>query len=281
MRRCGLPISNKTKSLSERPVRRFANWWETTAVEKFLEDIEFLLQKSAFLTILGILSNLAILVAVVAFVFGEEIRRNNEVFSAWQTITSAEGQSGSGGRIEALKFLYSRPLRFPWIGWTYDQVWDKQVQKCEWKTLWGLRWKRQDLVGLSSPQAYIRNIDLCGANLNSVNLSQADLLFANLSSTKLSKANLNRANLNRVNLSEANLSGANLRVADFLFANLSGANLSKADFREDLHFGKVKNLTPKQVKSSCYWEEAFFDSEFEAKLKKEPDQEVDCSIWEK
>lgn len=40
------------------------------------------------------------------------------MFAAWQTITSAHGQSGSGGRIKAIEFLNSRPWRFPWIGFT-------------------------------------------------------------------------------------------------------------------------------------------------------------------
>ncbi len=53
LRRCGLPILNKTKSPSKRPIKRFAAWWETTAVEKFLEDIVFLLKNAALLHIIN------------------------------------------------------------------------------------------------------------------------------------------------------------------------------------------------------------------------------------
>ncbi len=197
-------------------------------------------------SILGKLGNLAIVIAVVSLVFVEDRRHNNQVFNAWQTITSAQGQSGSGGRIEANKFLNSRPLRFPWIGWTKKGwYWERQKQECILKRLPGLRWQRQPLVGLSAPSnAYLVSILLCGANLRLADLEGA-------------------------NLNGANLSGARLRLAD-----LSGAHLSGADLRE------VRNLTPKQVKSACYWEAAKFDPELKKKLNQESNQEVDCSYWE-
>ena len=58
-------------------------WWEATLLENCLENIEFLLQKLAFFTILGRLGELALIVAIVSFVFGENVRRNNKVFLAW------------------------------------------------------------------------------------------------------------------------------------------------------------------------------------------------------
>ena len=96
-------------------------------------------------------------------------------------ITTAKGQSGSGGRIEALEFLNSRPWRFPWIGWTEkDWYWDERDEKCKLKRLIGRRWERQPLVGLSAPNnAYLRNIHLCGADLEFAELQRAYLGFAN------------------------------------------------------------------------------------------------------
>ena len=55
--------------------------------KRILEPVDGWIGKQAFFTILGKLGNLAIVVAVVTFVFGEDVRRNNEVFTAWQTIT--------------------------------------------------------------------------------------------------------------------------------------------------------------------------------------------------
>ncbi len=66
-----------------------------------LEPVDSWISRQAFFTILGRLGNLAIIAALVAFIFGEEVRRNNEVFAAWTTITTAHEQSGSGGRIKA------------------------------------------------------------------------------------------------------------------------------------------------------------------------------------
>ena len=182
-------------------------------------------------TILGKLGNLAIVIAVVSLVFGEDIRHNNQVFNAWQTITSAQGQSGSGGRIEALEFLNSRPLRFPWIGWTKKGwYWDRQKQECILKRLRGLRWQRQPLVGLSAPNnAYLVSILLCGANLRVADLIGANLSGANLSGASLIEANLEGANWEVANLSGADLIGANLSGARLRLADLSGAHLSVAD----------------------------------------------------
>lgn len=70
--------------------------------KKILEPGLVWTDKQAFFDILGRLGNLAIIIGVISFIFTEDSRRNAEVFSAWQTITSAEGQSGSGGRIETL-----------------------------------------------------------------------------------------------------------------------------------------------------------------------------------
>ena len=236
--------------------------------KRILEPADAWIKRQASISIL---SQLAILAAIIAFIGGEEVRRNNEVFSAWQTITSAHKQSGSGGRREALQFLNSRPLRFPWIGWTKKRYfWDEREKRCKLKRLYGLRWKRQHLIGLSAPNAYLADIHLCGAWLWTSELNGAKLWRANLAF-----AILWRSNLQDAELVGANLERADVRFADFKRANFQGtilkrAPIAKADFRG------AKNLTPKQVKSACHWKTAHFDPEFEELLKKEPDQEVNC-----
>ena len=218
-----------------------------------LEPVDAWISRQAFFTILERLGNLTLIVAVIAFIFGENVRRNNEVFSAWQTITSANGQTGSGGRIEALEFLNSRPRRFPWIWRTEEGIlrtkedsylhyyWDEKEKKrkkeCKVKRLWGFRWKRQPLEGLSAPEAYLRDIHLCGADLIGANLQKADLITANLQKADLWEANLQeavliRANLQETNLWEANLQEANLRGANLQKADLWEANLQEADLGE-------------------------------------------------
>ena len=125
----------------------------------------------ALLEILGIISNITILIALISFIGTERQRRNAEVYQAWQVITAAYDQPGSGGRIEALEFLNSEPRRFPWF--------------------W-LRWERQSLQGLAAPEAYLTEINLQDANLSGANLQDVDLLGANRQDAVLaSDKNLN------------------------------------------------------------------------------------------
>jgi uncharacterized protein YjbI with pentapeptide repeats len=176
----------------------------------------------AFLEILQLVGNLSILFTAVVFVAYERQQRNAEVYQAWQVITAAYDQPGSGGRIEALEFLNSEPRRNPWF-------WSK--------------WERQNLTGLAAPKAYLINIQLpkamlIGANLQEANLRGANLQEANLRGANLQEANLRGANLQkaalaRANLQKAALAGANLQEAELRLANLQeamliGANLQKA-----------------------------------------------------
>jgi len=156
-----------------------------------------------------------------------------------------------------------------------------------------------NLIGTSLNGANLSGANLSGANLGGANLRGADLIDANLSGAILDGANLigsslngailDGANLIGTSLIRANLIGADLRGADLLAAsfrganlgeaNLRGANLYNASFRNSQMSGKVENLTPEQVKSTCQWQKAHFDQDFKEKLKKEPDQQVDCSLW--
>ncbi|AFZ22256.1 putative low-complexity protein (plasmid) [Allocoleopsis franciscana PCC 7113] len=139
---------------------------------------------------------------------------------------------------------------------------------------------RANLSRADLSDANLSPASLSDANLSRANLSRAFLSRANLSDANLSRANLSDANLSRADLSRANLSRANLSRADLSGANLGGANLSGANFRNSEIDDKVQNLTPKQVKSACYWQKAKFDLDFEKELKKEPDQQVDCHKWQ-
>ncbi|MCG8364391.1 MAG: hypothetical protein MJA27_13800 [Pseudanabaenales cyanobacterium] len=77
------------------------------------------LQSLTFLEILGLVTNLGILIAIAAYISTEKQRRDAEVLNAWQTITLAD-RSGNGGRIQALEFLNASPgaswrRKFPWF----------------------------------------------------------------------------------------------------------------------------------------------------------------------
>jgi uncharacterized protein YjbI with pentapeptide repeats len=184
--------------------------------------------------LMSILFQFAILIAVISFVLGEQMRRrNNEVFAAWQIITNAYKQSGSGGRIQALEFLNSRSLRFLWPYRTAKfWIWDEGQQKCGYKKLRGFRWKPESLAGLSAPNnAYLAGIRLCGVDLRNANLQDAILTNANFHKAILSNINLQNADLERTNLQDADLKEANLQSANLWYVNLQSADLTRANLQ--------------------------------------------------
>ena len=220
--------------------------------KRILEPVDAWIDKQAFFAILGKLGNLAVVVAIVTFVFGENVRRNNEVFAAWQTITSAHGQSGSGGRIKALNFLNSRPLRFPWIGWTKDLFWDEKAEECKEKLVLGRRWQRENLVGLSAPnKAYLAKILLCDANLRGANLQDAYLRWANLQQAILIKLK--------------NLTSNQIKSACFW---------QKAIYRGEWNYEKKTYVAIEPDNTN-------FIEELKKDKSSDPKDPVDCSRWEK
>jgi Pentapeptide repeats (8 copies) len=257
------------------------------------------MSQQALFSILEKLGYLAILVAVIEFIGGQQVRRNNEVFTAWQTITNvdAEQQSGSGGRKEALEFLNSRPLQFPWIGWTdKDWYWDKQEKNCKRKRLLGRRWDRQSLQDLAAPKALLQGVYLCGANLVGADLRDANLVQAHLEGADLWKTNLGGAGLKL-----ANLKGANLMEAYLQYAFLSEANLKEANLK-GANLSYPQSLTRKQIKSACNWDKAIYKIDYDRgkqtwvvnevanqqyieQIKQDkasdPQEPVDCTMWEK
>ena len=122
---------------------------------------------------------------------------------------------------------------------------------------------------------YFTNTLLVRLIWGETNLKGVDFTEAILSRTKLGRANFTGAILHKTNLGETNLKGVNFTGAILKEANLNRANFDDADFSE------VQYLDPSQVKLGCNWERANFSEEFKQKLAQEPDQNVDCSLWNK
>jgi uncharacterized protein YjbI with pentapeptide repeats len=183
----------------------------------------------ALLSLLGVVGNIGILIAVVSYVGSEKQRRDAEVLNAWQTLTSAYGQSGSGGRIQALEFLNASPganwrRRFPWFC--------APLPLCTWprESLAGIYLSTEDQQGV-----YLAGINLEGAVLVEANLKGAQLWSASLERAELWRANLEGAILRESNLEGAVLVEANLEGAELWNANLEGAVLLEANLtRTDL-----------------------------------------------
>ena len=156
--------------------RKFADWWETTPVEKFLEDVDYLLKKSAFLSVISLLAQITIIISLITWITGIEERRENEIFATWQVVNQA---SGKGDKTGGVKIGLERLLKNDF-------------------SLAGLN--------LSNTQLYGANLE--GAELWGTNLQGAGLVSANLEGVYLGGGNLKGANLREANLQKANLSGA-------------------------------------------------------------------------
>ena len=133
-----------------------------------------------------------------------------------------------------------------------------------------LRWA--NLQGANLWQANLQGTNLWQANLQETNLQEANLQGANLWQANLQEANLQEANLQEANLWCANLQGAklrkaNLQGANLIIANLQGANLSDTNLQKAYLMGTEENLTPKQIKLACFWEEAIYKSKYDFKKK--------------
>ena len=118
---------------------------------------------------------------------------------AWQTITQAQGQRATAGRIEALEYLSKEAI---------------------------------SLAGVDISKAYLQGLNVENADLSDANVVDTNLTGANLAGADLTNANLARADLAGAYLAGADLSGADLSGADLTnimdwqnIKSLKGANI--------------------------------------------------------
>lgn len=191
---------------------------------------------------------IAITSAGIIFLLEGPERQKRDHYEAWQVINSARGQSGSGGRIQALEDL------------NRDGV-DLEGLSAPRADLSGINLKgaslaRANLRKAQLDEAHIEGANLTKANLEGANLQKANLQGAvlivahlnstNLVETNLAGANLTSANLMRAVLGRANLTGADLTGAELTEANLSGANLTGANL-SGVSLESARGLTPDQL----------------------------------
>lgn len=144
--------------------------------------------------------------------------------SAWQIIDVAQGQGGSGGRIEALQALNNDGVALDLVTITGANLNDIQLPHAH---LSNANLRDDDFLRANLKLAYLPHADLTNAYLAFSDLDAADLAQA-----KLSKADLVKANLYYTQLDDANLQGADLSGADLRMATLGGANLQMATLNE-------------------------------------------------
>lgn len=182
-----------------------------------LDRVADMLSSWAFLDILERLSVLSVLVAVIFYFANSGSRLKQKHYQAWQVINTAQGQGGSGGRVDALEDL------------NRDHV---------------------SLVGVSADGAFLQGIDLRNARMSRCDLHAGDLRNSNFRRADLTMCNLRYANFRQANLTGANLDNADMEDMDLTGAKLNGANLSNVDLsRADLRSTDARKMKWKEIDS--------------------------------
>ena len=183
-------VSISLKSLKLSPLRRFAAWWETTLVEKLLEDLAYLLKNAALLDIINLAASITIILSLISWWTGRQERWENEIFATWQIVEQADGDKSGVAKL-AIELLLRNNF---------------------------------SLAGLDLSETSLQDADLAGANLRKANLRKSVLWRANLRD-----ADLRWVNLKEAYLVGADLRGAQLNDADLYKANLKQTILSPTD----------------------------------------------------
>ncbi len=228
----------ETPEKQTRLIRRFADWWGTTPVEKFIEDIDYLLTNFAILNVVGLLTNVTLIVSLVTWFADRQERKEEKHFSAWSIIN--EGQGDKSGVVKtAVEQLNKEGFSLSGLQLNKTNLHDANLS--------GAR-----LFQANFSEAILSRVKLTKANLVSANLSKVFFIGADLNEAYLNGANLSKANMIGIKFIKANLGGVNFSEANFDSANLDGANLRGA------YLFNAKNLSNTQIKLACNWKEATY-----------------------
>ena len=236
--------------------------------KKIIEPLNQWLHRLDIFAVLERVSQISILIAAIVFLANTEANYKGRVQESWETIGETDGQHGNAGRVKAIEYLNSRPLRFPWIGLTLVPHWQathkhiipipfRRVSKKTCRKRPGLGWKRkrQSLGGLSAhlkldwsnrenylgKGLFLGYKYLCGANLNHANLQGANLKQTDLSGANLRHADLRGALLDKINFDQADLYAADLRWSSLSEVKFpKGTNpRSEEGYMEQVDLGNV------------------------------------------
>jgi uncharacterized protein YjbI with pentapeptide repeats len=241
--------AEKTKESWWERKTRIKHKWLTLLIftEWLCERVSYLLERWAFLDILGHAGRLTILVAVIFYFAEAGNRRKAKHYQAWQVINSAHGTPTSGGRKDALQDLNKDNVSLMGIDVSMAYISELNLQNANlrdanfsganliYANLSGARLRHANFVGTDLMYAKLIGADLRYANLPeaflvNVNFTKVNLRFANLSGGEVMQANFSEADLLDANFSGANLYGANFTKAYLRHANFSGARLERANF---------------------------------------------------
>lgn len=205
------PLSRRLTGLSQSGESERSPQFTLQQIDRNLEPIAALLRNSALFKIIEFLGLILLTLAALSYISQGHERQKIGRYQAWQTINSAQGKAGNGGRIEALEYLNG---------------------------------DRASLAGVNADKAYLVQIDLANANLAKASFREANLQQAKLQGANLQQANLQQANLQAVNLKQTDIEAADFRKAKNLkTAQIKSAkNWEKAKFDDD--FRAILGLPP-------------------------------------
>ena len=241
------------------------NWLLIPCNEK-LKPWDVRLKNCSILNIFDRLSKLAILVTVIVSICKlDDIKRERQ-YEAWRNTSGTQKRAEAGAKF-ALESLHQ------------DNV-SLELLDAPKKVLRGINLENANLYG-----AKLSTTDLRGSKLNGVNFTGAFLENAYLNCFETSNGKmcteLRNTDFFAAKLHRADLSGADLKEADFgcfFFSkvegyrctDLSGSDLSDTNLeganlhRANLYKAYLVNADyePYQIKSACYWDEAFYKGDF-------------------
>lgn len=187
------------------------------AVDWGVQWLAWLLGNWSFLLVLEYLGSFSVLIAVIFWFSESGDRVKQRHYQAWQVINTAQGQSGSGGRIDALQELNA------------DHV---------------------ALTGVGASSAFLQGVHLAHAKLARADFSSADLRNSDLRDADLSWSDLHYANLRDSDLESVAFDHANLSDCDFSGSDLAGAHLDHASLMNaDLHNADLRNIDWQHIDS--------------------------------
>jgi uncharacterized protein YjbI with pentapeptide repeats len=211
----------------------------------------------------------SIIVAGITYVTEAPERTKEKNYQAWQAINTAQGQRGSGGRIEALQDLNNGNQSL--VGLSVENAFLPGID-LENAELDNANFQEATLSGAKLQEASLRGADLRGANFgdsasddtSNANLEEANLKNVDARGAVLTKVNFQGANFKNADLSYAVLDGAqlqgvNLKGTSLEQANLTGADLQRVDFQNSyLYYADIsgadlrgaKHLTQEQINAS-------------------------------
>ncbi len=212
-----------------------------------MEWASYIMSRQASFKVLEFIGRMSVLVAVIFYFLEADDRKQTAHRIAWHVINSANGQSGDGGRSDALEFLNRERV-------------DLQHLDANNAFLQGINLPAAKLPFSNFRKASLSSANFQGAALVRTDFRDALLSKADLSYSYLWQANLRGALLTKSNLQEATLRMADLRGAFMLNTQLDGANIDLANFKG------AKELSIDALKTAKKWELACYDKKIAFKL---------------